>query len=275
MRRIPSIVVFAFVLPLLLFNISSIAQEYKPTVGQQGKDVIWVPTSDALVEAMLDMAEVTSFDYVMDLGSGDGRIVIAAARRGATAVGIEYNPDMVELSKQNAAKAGVSDRATFLQADIFETDFSKASVITMYLLPALNLKLRPQLLELAPGTRITSHSFTMGGWEPDQTTMEEGQMAYLWIVPAKINGEWTWQDSPGEATLRLTQDFQKFGGTLEIRGESLPVGETQLRGDFISFKAGDLEYSGRVNKDSIRGSVRSQNGERQWTASRALQTGLK
>ncbi len=161
------------------------AQEYEPSVGQQGKDVIWVPTPEDLVQAMLDLAKVTPNDFVMDLGSGDGRIVIAAAKRGARAVGIEYNPDMVELSRRNAEKAGVSDKATFVNADIFATDFSQATVITMYLLPQLNLRLKPVILNLKPGTRIVSHAFTMGDWAPEQTIEKEGRTAYLWIVPKK------------------------------------------------------------------------------------------
>src|SRR3954463_2181146 len=142
---------------------------YEPKVGQAGKDVVWVPTPQALVNKMLDMAKVTPSDYLIDLGSGDGRTVITAAKRGLKALGIEYNPDMVALSQRNAAAAGVSDKATFVKADIFESDFSKATVITMFLLPSLNLQLRPKLLDLAPGTRVVSNSFRMEAWEPDQT----------------------------------------------------------------------------------------------------------
>jgi precorrin-6B methylase 2 len=142
--------------------------EYKPQVGQEGKDVIWVPTPQELVDKMLDMAKVTPADYVIDLGSGDGRTVISAAKRGAKALGIEYNPDMVELSKRNAAKERVSDRASFIKADLFESDFSQATVITMFLLPGINIRLRPKLLDLRPGTRIVSNSFTMGEWAADE-----------------------------------------------------------------------------------------------------------
>lgn len=170
-------------------SINASAQEFEPSIGQEGKDVIWVPTPDSLVEAMLDVAKVTPSDYVIDLGSGDGRIVIAAAKRGARAVGFEFNPDMVALSRRNAEKEGVSDKATFVNADLFESDFSKATVITMYLLPQLNLKLRPKLLDLKPGTRIVSHAFTMGEWNPDKTVEREGRTAYLWIVPAKTEGK--------------------------------------------------------------------------------------
>src|SRR5688572_2416686 len=141
---------------------------YQPTVSQPGKDVVWVPTPQALVDKMLDMAKVTPKDYVMDLGSGDGRTVITAAKRGAHAEGIEYNPDMVELSKKNAEAAGVSNMAKFSKADLFETDFSKADVITMFLLPSINMKLRPTILNMKPGTRIVSNSFDMEDWEPDQ-----------------------------------------------------------------------------------------------------------
>ena len=143
--------------------------QFEPRVGQPGKDVVWVPTPQALVDKMLDMAKVTPSDFVIDLGSGDGRTVITAAKRGATAMGIEYNPDMVELSKRNAEKEGVTSRATFVKQDLFETDFSKATVITMFLLPDINLKLRPKILNLKPGTRIVSNTFTMGDWKADET----------------------------------------------------------------------------------------------------------
>ena len=182
-------------LSLLVLGASAQAQpakqEYQPQVGQQGKDVVWVPTPQALVDRMLDMGKVTAKDYVIDLGSGDGRTVITAAKRGAKALGIEYNPDMVELSKRNAAKEGVTDKASFVKADLFESDFSQATVITMFLLPDINLKLRPKILGLKPGTRIVSNSFDMGEWKPDETVnVTEGCTnwctAYLWIVPAKV-----------------------------------------------------------------------------------------
>ena len=175
-------------------------QPFEPKVGQAGKDVVWVPTSQALVDKMLDMAKVTPQDIVYDLGSGDGRTVITAAKRGATATGIEYNPDMVELSKKNAAKEGVTAKATFMKADLFETDFSKATVITMFLLPDINVKLRPKILDLKPGTRIVSNSFTMEDWEDDFTETISGDCtswctAHMWIVPAKVGG--TLDDATG------------------------------------------------------------------------------
>src|SRR5690242_5656180 len=170
----------------------------QPEVGQSGKDVVWVPTPQSLVDKMLDIAKVTANDYVIDLGSGDGRTVITAAKRGARAHGIEYNPDMVELAKRNAAKEGVSDKATFTKADLFESDFSQATVITMFLLPEINLKLRPKILNLKPGTRIVSNSFMMGDWSPDETATVTDCSAWctalLWIVPAKVAGLWKLAD---------------------------------------------------------------------------------
>ncbi len=255
-----------FLAALLFIPAMTSAQQYEPTVGQEGKDVIWVPTPEDLVQAMLDMAKVTSSDYVMDLGSGDGRIVIAAAKRGARAVGIEYNPDMVELSRQNAEKAGVSDKATFLNADLFATDLSKATVITMYLLPQLNLKLRPIILDLKPGIRVVSHSFTMGDWSPDQTVEKEGRMAYLWIVPAKVAGTWTWQSNPGTAELNLTQTFQVISGTLKLDGKDVQIKNTQLEGNHISFSANEQKYSGRVTGNTIEGTVKAGDLEQKWSA---------
>src|SRR6187402_2813582 len=162
------------------------AGAYEPQVGQEGKDVVWVPTPQALVDRMLDMAKVTPKDFLMDLGSGDGRTVITAAKRGLTAQGIEYNPDMVDLAKRNATAAGVADKATFVKADLFETDFSKAQVVTMFLLPSINLRLRPTILNMKPGTRIVSNSFTMDTWQADETATVGGDCtswctAYLWI----------------------------------------------------------------------------------------------
>ena len=229
--------------------------EYKPRVGQEGQDVIWVPTPQSLVDGMLDMAKVTAADYVIDLGSGDGRTVITAAKRGATALGIEYNPDMVELSKRNAAREKVTDKATFVEADIFASDFSKASVITMFLLPDLNLRLRPKILDLKPGTRIVSNTFTMGEWAADQVlNVRDGCQsycrAYFWIVPAKIDGRWL--GDIGE--LHLQQSFQTFKGTLTMKGTSHSIIDGKLEGDRISFSANNRRYSGRVNRDVINGS---------------------
>ena len=225
---------------------------YEPSVGQAGKDVVWVPTADALVAKMLDMAKLTPKDYLVDLGSGDGRTVIAAAKRGATALGIEYNPDMVELSKRNAATAGVTAKATFMKADIFETDYSKATVLTLFLLPDLNLKLRPTILNMKPGTRVVSNSFHMEDWEADETARVDTECtswcnAFLWIVPAKAEGTWT--TPKGE--LSLSQKFQMLTGRLG----STAIAEGRLRGSEISFTAGGVKYVGEVNGNSIKGTA--------------------
>jgi precorrin-6B methylase 2 len=237
---------------------------FEPKVGQEGKNVVWVPTPEALVQKMLDMAQVTAKDYVIDLGSGDGRTVIAAAKRGARALGIEYNPDMVELSKRNAAAAGVTDKASFVKADLFESDFSKATVITLFLLPTLNLQLRPKLLDLAPGTRIVSNSFTMEAWQDDDTaTIEEGCTswctAHFWIVPAKVEG--TWHLPQGDLT--LTQQFQMISGSLG----STPISNGKLRGNQITFTAGDAQYTGQVNGTSMQGTIKGGKGGK-WSATR-------
>lgn len=243
-------------------------KEFEPQVGQEGKDVIWVPTPQALVDKMLDMAKLTANDYVIDLGSGDGRTVITAAKRGARALGIEYNPDMVELSKRNAAKEGVAGKATFAKADIFESDFSQATVITMYFLPQINLKLRPKILDLKPGTRIVSHAFTMEEWAPDDKASVPdsnafNRTAYLWIVPAKVEG--AWQLPQGE--LALKQSFQMVTGTLKSGGNTTPITNGRLRGDQISFTAGNAEYTGRVAGNTIEGTVKgSTSGS--WSATR-------
>ena len=241
-----------FVVAVALAHGSAFAQAtkpFEPTVGQPGKDVVWVPTPQALVEKMLDMAKLTPQDFHMDLGSGDGRTVITAAKRGARAEGIEYNPDMVALSQKNAQAAGVSDKATFRKADIFETDFSKANVITLFLLPQLNLKLRPTILNMRPGTRIVSNTFTMEDWTPDETETVGGDCvswctAHLWIVPAKAQGTW---DVPGRGTLTLFQNFQMLTGTLG----SAQISNAKLRGDDITFTAGGTTYTGKVNGSSM------------------------
>jgi len=247
---------------------ASAATGYEPQIGQEGKDVIWVPTPAVLIEKMLDAAKVIANDVVIDLGSGDGRTVIAAAKRGARAYGIEYNPDMVELSKANAAKEGLTARATFTKADIFESDFSQATVITMYLLPQLNVKLRPKILDLKPGTRIVSHAFTMEDWRADETLTAQdnssySRTAYLWIVPAKVEG--TWQLPQGELTFK--QAYQMLTGTLKSGASSVAITNGRLRGDQISFSAGGAEYTGRVNGSTIEGSIKGASSGN-WTASR-------
>src|SRR6187455_3390143 len=223
---------------------------FEPFSGQPGKDVVWVPTPQQLVEKMLDMAKLTPQDFHMDLGSGDGRTVITAAKRGATAQGIEYNPDMVALSQRNAKEAGVTAKATFVKADLFETDFSKASVVTMFLLPDINLRLRPKILEMKPGTRVVSNTFTMGEWKADETAdlgaggkgscNESWCTALLWIVPAKVQG--THKLPQGELTLK--QDFQMLSGTFRTEGKTVAIANGRVRGEEISFKAGGKDYRG-------------------------------
>jgi len=263
-------------LSLLMFCLSMIAAaglveaaDYEPHVGQDGKDVVWVPTCQELVDKMLDMAKVTPKDYVIDLGSGDGRTVITAAKRGARALGIEYNPDMVALSKRNAAKEGVTDKAQFKEADLFESDFSEATVITMFLLPTINLKLRPKILDLKPGTRIVSNSFTMDDWKADETatvySLQENcgnyNTAYFWIVPAKVEGTWTLP----QGRLRLKQDFQMISGTLESGATVAPV-NGKLSGDQVNFSAGNVSYTGRVNGSTMQGTAKSGGITTPWSA---------
>lgn len=245
---------------------------YQPRVGQAGKDVVWVPTPQVLVDKMLEIAEVTPDDYVIDLGSGDGRTVISAAKLGARALGIEYNPDMVMLSKKNAADAGVSDKAEFIEADLFETDLSKATVITMFLLPDINLKLRPKLLTLKPGTRIVSNTFTMQEWTADETVRVEDDCtswctALLWIVPANVEGIWNMTNS----SLNLKQEFQIVSGTLTTSGNSFPVENGRLIGSELTFNAGGRLYTGVVNGNSITGNVISNDNTIKWTAERIKQ----
>jgi methyltransferase family protein len=237
---------------------------FEPQVGQAGKDVVWVPTPQAVVDKMLDMARVTSQDYVIDLGSGDGITVLSAAKRGAMALGIEYNPDLVELSKRKAEAEGLTGRASFVKADIFESDFSRATVVTMFLLPDLNLRLRPILLDLKPGTRIVSNTWDMEDWESDDkvTSGDECQSwctALLWIVPAQVQG--AWQMPQGE--LRLGQYFQKIAGTLG----STPISEGRLRGNVITFRFGGAQYTGVVDGNEMHGTVTGGSGGT-WSATR-------
>jgi len=270
MSRFVTVRTFVFWFLLSQFLILSAAhaqpaKEYQPEVGQAGKDVVWVPTPQALVDKMLDMAKLTPKDYLIDLGSGDGRTVITAAKRGVKALGIEYNPDMVELSKRNAAKEGVSDKATFVKADLFESDFSQAQVITMFLLPSINLKLRPKILNLKPGTRIVSNTFDMEDWKPDETATVEGCTnwctAHLWIVPASVEG--TWKTPQGELVLK--QSFQMLSGTLKNGNVAAPIRNGKMNGDRITFTAAGTPYTGRVNGNAIEGTA----GGATWTATRA------
>jgi precorrin-6B methylase 2 len=236
---------------------------FQPEVGQPGKDVVWVPTCQPLVDQMLDMAKLTPKDTEIDLGSGDGRTVITAAKRGATAIGVEFNPDMVKLSQDNAAKAGVTDKATFVKGDLFEYDFSKANVISMFLLPSINMKLRPKILDLTPGTRIVTNTFTMEDWDPDQTVTLEHEdcsswrTANLWIVPAKVQGTW----KLGQGELVLNQTFQKLTGTYSVNGGAgSAISDASMRGAEIIFTAGGTKYTGIVNGNAMQGT--------NWTATK-------
>jgi len=229
---------------------------YQPQVGQSGKDVVWVPTGDELVTKMLQTAKVTKDDLVYDLGAGDGKIAIAAAREfGARAVGIEYNPDMAALAQRNAERAGVADRVRIIRGDIFKEDFSKATVITMYLLPDLNLRLRPTLLKLKPGTRLATNSFTMGDWEPDQVINTSGNTGYYWVVPAQVEGRWMLNGMDGQAPVRLDlqQRYQRVGGTITL-GSNSPqtILGPELEGDQLRFRFID----GSNNLVNVRATIR-------------------
>ncbi len=249
---------------------SATAPAYVPEVGQPGKDVVWVPTHQALIDRMFEMANLTTRDYLIDLGSGDGRTVISAAKRGVKATGIEYNPNLVALSKQNAEKEGVSDRATFIQGDIFQTNFSDATVLTLFLLPDLNRRLRPTILEMKPGTRVVSNTFDMGEWVPDQTVSATEPCtsycrAHKWIVPAKVGGTWRM----GEGELTLTQTFQMLSGNLKTGSGSVALTDGRMNGEEITFQAGDRRFTGRVTGGRMEGKVQDGGAEAAWTATRA------
>jgi SAM-dependent methyltransferase len=255
---------------------------FTPQVGQAGKDVIWVPTPDGTVKGMLQLAKVTPKDFVVDLGSGDGRTVVIAARDfGARALGVEFNPNMVELSRKAAAAAGVSNRAQFRRGDIFAADFSRATVITLYLLPDLNLRLRPKILQMKPGTRVVSHSFDMGDWEADQTAEAENRRILLWIVPARVEGRWTVQ-AAGERNgaaqpaldVQLTQHFQKLTGTARSGNSTLEIKEGRIEAEAVSFvlthaDGTTTDYFGRLNGKTLQGVARSAGkAETKFTATR-------
>ncbi len=229
----------------LAFSLNAFAQypaaggddKYQPRLGQEGKDVIWMPTGGELVTLMLKTAKVTPNDLVYDLGAGDGKIAIAAAKEfGARSIGIEFNPDMAAFAQRNAVRAGVGDRVKIINGDIFKEDFSKATVVTLYLLPDLNLKLRPILLKMKPGTRVVSHAFTMGDWEADQE-IEAGQRGYFWIVPANVAGDWVIDgiETQNKVVLNLVQRYQRIGGSLTVGGKIQPILNPSLEGDKLSF----------------------------------------
>ncbi len=270
---------FAACLGVLIAAAPAIAQQkYEPQVGQSGKDVIWVPTPDEVVDRMLTMVQLGPNDIHFDLGAGDGKIAIAAAKRGARATGIEYNPEMAKYANAQAEKAGVHGvgpgKATIRQGDIFVTDFSQATVITLYLLPALNMKLRPQILSMRPGTRVVSHSFTMEDWEADETSSIDGRRAYFWVVPANVMGSWSMEAGGQKTDLSFEQTFQKINGTITLGAVHAGLREARLRGFNIAFSYVDQQgvrrdFTGRVNGPRMEGSFRDEKGaEGRWSAAK-------
>ncbi len=254
-------------------------ETYEPQSGQAGKDVIWVPTPDALVTRMLQLGGVTRNDYVIDLGAGDGKIVIAAAKEfGARGHGIEYNPDMVAHAQRRAQAAGVPDRARFEKADIFDSDFSQADVITMYLLPQLNLTLRPTLMRLKPGTRLVTHAFTMGGWEPDETSRADGASAYLWLVPANVSGQWQLRYPVGKRSLSQAlhverQRFQFPEGVVQLGEAETSLRDARVMGDRVRFAFTGTDgvlrsFEGQVKGGKIEGQVSDGKTTARFTATR-------
>jgi len=264
---------------LFAFNFAPASAQFQPQVGQAGKDVIWVPTPDDVVERMLTMAQVTPQDYVWDLGAGDGKIAIMAAKKfGARATGIEYNPEMVKHANTNATNAGVGGngpgKALIRHGDIFATDFSQATVVTLYLLPALNMKLRPQLLSMRPGTRVVSHSFSMEDWEADEISTLDGRRAYFWLVPANVMGSWNLEVAGQRVEMALEQTFQKVSGTLTLGPIHAGLRDARMRGANISFSYVDpaglrRDLSGRVTGTRMEGSFRDEKGaEGKWSATK-------
>jgi SAM-dependent methyltransferase len=236
---------------------------YRPRLRQPGKDVMWLPTPDAMVTRMLEAVRTTGDDVVYDLGAGDGRIPIAAAKQfGARAVGIEYDGDLAALAQRNAERAGVADRVKIVQGDIFNEDFSNATVVTLYLLPDLNQQLRPRLLKLKPGTRVVSHLWDMGEWEPDATLTAGDSEAFAWIVPSPVGGRWRIPEGNGqwEALIDITQRFQRIGGTVTIRGETQPLLGAYVRGatlvfTFVAPDGGVRSVRARIDGDAFEGSL--------------------
>lgn len=244
-------------------------ERYQPLMAQAGKDVMWMPTTNNLVTEMLDAAQVTSTDVVYDLGAGDGKIPIEAAKRfGARAVGIEFNPDLAALARRNAQQAGVSERVTIVTGDIFKEDFSNATVVTLYLLTQLNIKLKPTLLSLKPGTRIVSNTFAMGTWEPDESILSNGEVSgFFWVVPAKVEGNWTFSGLPGWSDVRLniSQKSQQFDGDVFLQEKRMQRIEGRLRGAQISFSFhdGDAQprtFVGIVSAKKMHGTIKDMPG---------------
>lgn len=261
----------------LAFTLGTVAsaqepqKPFQPVSGQAGKDVVWVPSPPAMVNKMLEMAGVTPRDLVMDLGSGDGRNIIAAAKLGARAIGVEFNPDMVTLSRKLAADAGVSDKAQFIEGDMYAADISQASVLALFLLPVNLNKLAPKFLDMTPGSRIVGNTFGIDGWEPDERVSLDQSSdcsswceVLLWIVPAKAAG--TWKMTNG--TMTLTQEYQMIKGSITVDGTTYSVANTAVKGAEISFIAGGFTYTGKVNGNQIDGTITTPAGNVPWRATR-------
>jgi hypothetical protein len=278
MRRVLSSV--AAVALLAAAGLASAQQDFKPYIGQQGKDVVWVPTPDEVVERMLTMAQTKPEDYVIDLGAGDGKIAIAAAKKfGAKSTGVEYNPEMVAFAQKNAQAAGVVGKAQIVHGDIFATDFTQATVLTMYLLPSLNMRLRPQILALRPGTRVVTHAFNMEDWEPDESSDVDGRRVYFWVVPANVAGRWALEMSGGGGSaekvgLNFEQKFQRIEGVAYLGPVLAGLREPRLSGFRIAFAYVDprgvrREFGGRVTGSSMEGTFRTDGGqEGRWSAAK-------
>jgi len=280
-RAIPKGILSALAAALFALAPAAYAQQkdFKPHVGQQGKDVVWVPTPDEVVERMLNAAQTKPEDYVIDLGAGDGKIAIAAAKKfGARSLGVEYNPDMVALAQRNAQAAGVQGKAQIVQGDIFTTDFTQATVLTMYLLPSLNMKLRPQILAMRPGTRVVTHAFNMEDWEPDEASDVDGRRVYLWVVPASVAGRWAMELSGAGASekisVNLDQRYQKIEGVAYLGSTLAGLREPRLSGFRIAFAYVDnhgvrRDFTGRVTGGTMEGSFRTDGGQDgRWSATK-------
>ena len=239
-------------------------KDLAPTRGQSGKDVIWIPTPEPLIDKMLTAAKVTAQDRVFDLGAGDGIIAITAARKfGAQSVGVEFNPKMADYARCKVQEAGMTEKVRIITGDIFVENFSSANVVTLYLLPDLNLRLRPTLLKMKPGTRIVSHAFSMGDWEPDETMSHEYARGYFWVVPAQVEGDWMFSGMEGgPMRVSLRQTYQNIGGMFTRASNTQPLVGARLRGEDISFQFSTPDknvhtFTGRVAGDRITGTVNS------------------
>ncbi len=259
----------AAVLVFALPAATAAEKPYEPIIGQDGKDVIWVPTPDVMVEKMLDVAGVTPQDFVIDLGSGDGRNVIGAAKRGARGLGVEFNGELVVHARQRAAAAGVAERAQFVEGDMYAADVSKASVLALFLLPDNLLRLRPKFVDMQAGSRIVSNTYEIPGWPSDKSeTVRESCAAFcivfLYVVPAQVAGVWRTPD--GDFTFE--QDFQRLSGSYVYNGITLPLENARMNGAEIRFTANGIEYGGRVDGDVMQGAANGRGGATSWRATR-------